>query len=198
MGIPRALLTTSCIHALELEALMLNIQPGDEEIVPSFTFVSTVNAFVLWGAKPVFADILPDTLNLKEEVLGDLTTERTKAILPVHYTGVGCEMDPILQKTAHSLNLVIIEENAHGPFGKNRARGLGTFGVMAPQSFHEPKNISCGEGGELLAFIPYFSGWFAVFVMVVAPFMLLAVIGLVLASRKYQIELQSTPAVALG
>ncbi len=149
MGVGRALLTTSCTHALELSALLLDIQPGDEVIVPSFTFVSTVNAFVLRGAKPVFADIRPDTLNLDEEILSGLITEKTKAILPVHYAGVGCEMDSIL-KTAHSHNISVVEDNAHGLFAKYRGRGLGTFGVMATQSFHETKNISCGEGGALL------------------------------------------------
>lgn len=149
MGVSRALLTTSCTHALELSALLLEIQPGDEVIVPSFTFVSTVNAFVLRGAKPVFADIRPDTLNLNEETLTGLITDKTKAILPVHYAGVGCEMDSIL-KTAHSHNIPIVEDNAHGLFAKYRGRGLGTFGVMATQSFHETKNISCGEGGALL------------------------------------------------
>jgi len=149
MGVSRALLTTSCTHALELSALLLDIQPGDEVIVPSFTFVSTVNAFVLRGAKPVFADIRPDTLNLNEEALSGLITDKTKAILPVHYSGVGCEMDSIL-KTALSHNIPVIEDNAHGLFGKYRGRGLGTFGAMATQSFHETKNISCGEGGALL------------------------------------------------
>lgn len=149
MGVGKALLTTSCTHALELSALLLEIKPGDEVIVPSFTFVSTVNAFVLRGAKPVFADIRPDTLNLDEEILSGLITKKTKAILPVHYAGVGCEMDSIL-KTAHSHNIPVVEDNAHGLFAKYRGRGLGTFGVMATQSFHETKNISCGEGGALL------------------------------------------------
>ena len=149
MGVSRALLTTSCTHALELSALLLDIQPGDEVIVPSFTFVSTVNAFVLRGARPVFADIRPDTLNLNEETISGLITDKTKAILPVHYAGVGCEMDSIL-KTAHSHNIPVVEDNAHGLFGKYRGRGLGTFGIMATQSFHETKNISCGEGGALL------------------------------------------------
>jgi len=149
MRVAKALLTTSCTHALELSALLLDIQPGDEVIVPSFTFVSTVNAFVLRGAKPVFADIRPDTLNLNEETLERLITLKTKAILTVHYAGVGCEMDAITQ-TAHSHSVPIVEDNAHGLFAKYRGRGLGTFGVMATQSFHETKNISCGEGGALL------------------------------------------------
>jgi dTDP-4-amino-4,6-dideoxygalactose transaminase len=148
-GAVKALLTTSCTHALELAALLLDLQPGDEVIVPSFTFVSTVNAFVLRGAKPIFADIHPDTLNLDETLLEGLISERTKAIVPVHYAGVGCEMDGI-QKNARSHNMAIIEDNAHGLFGEYRGRGLGTFGAMASQSFHETKNISCGEGGALL------------------------------------------------
>jgi len=143
------LLTTSCTHALELSALLLDLQPGDEVIVPSFTFVSTVNAFVLRGARPVFADIRPDTLNLDEQKLEGLITKKTKAIYVVHYAGVGCEMDAI-QNIAHSHKIPIIEDNAHGLFAKYRGRGLGTFGVMATQSFHETKNISCGEGGALL------------------------------------------------
>jgi dTDP-4-amino-4,6-dideoxygalactose transaminase len=148
-GAVKALLTTSCTHALELSALLLDLRAGDEVIVPSFTFVSTVNAFVLRGAKPVFSDIRPDTLNMDETLLEGLVTERTKAIVPVHYAGVGCEMDVIL-KTAHSLNITVIEDNAHGLFGEYRGRGLGSFGAMASQSFHETKNISCGEGGALL------------------------------------------------
>lgn len=149
IGVKKALLTTSCTHALELSALLLNLQKGDEVIVPSFTFVSTVNAFVLRGATPVFADIRADTLNIDEEKLEELITKKTKAIYLVHYAGVGCEMDAI-QKIAHRYNLPIIEDNAHGLFGKYKGRRLGTFGVMATQSFHETKNISCGEGGALL------------------------------------------------
>jgi dTDP-4-amino-4,6-dideoxygalactose transaminase len=149
MGVARALLTTSCTHALELSALLLDLKPGDEVIVPSFTFVSTVNAFVLRGATPVFIDIRPDTLNLNEALLEKKITQKTKAIYAVHYAGVGCEMDSIL-KIAHSHDLPIIEDNAHGLFGKYRGRELGTFGVMATQSFHETKNISSGEGGALL------------------------------------------------
>lgn len=149
IGVKKTLLTTSCTHALELSALLLNLQKGDEVIVPSFTFVSTVNAFVLRGATPVFADIRADTLNIDEEKLEELITKKTKAIYLVHYAGVGCEMDAI-QKIAHRYNLPIIEDNAHGLFGKYKGRRLGTFGVMATQSFHETKNISCGEGGALL------------------------------------------------
>jgi dTDP-4-amino-4,6-dideoxygalactose transaminase len=132
-----------------MAALLLDIQPGDEVIVPSFTFVSTVNAFVLRGAKPVFIDIRPDTLNLNEHLLEGLITERTRAILPVHYAGVGCEMEPIL-RIASAHNVPVVEDNAHGLFGKYRGRYLGTFGALATQSFHETKNITCGEGGALL------------------------------------------------
>jgi dTDP-4-amino-4,6-dideoxygalactose transaminase len=149
MGLPKALLTTSCTHALEMAALLLNIQPGDEVIVPSFTFVSTVNAFVLRGAKPVFADIRPDTLNLDETRLAELVTPRTKAVVPVHYAGVGCEMDAI-GTIANRFHLAVVEDNAHGLFGKYQGRYLGTFGCLATQSFHDTKNFVCGEGGALL------------------------------------------------
>lgn len=149
LGVPRALLTTSCTHALEMSAILLDIQPGDEVIVPSFTFVSTVNAFVLRGAKPVFCDIRPDTLNMNEAILPDLITPRTKAIVPVHYGGVGCEMDNITA-LAMTHGIAIVEDNAHGLFGRYRGKNLGTFGCMATQSFHETKNIHCGEGGALL------------------------------------------------
>jgi dTDP-4-amino-4,6-dideoxygalactose transaminase len=148
-GVPKALLTTSCTHALELSALLLDIKPGDEVIIPSFTFVSTVNAFVLRGAKPVFIDIRPDTLNMDENKLEVLITPKTLAVVPVHYAGVGCEMDAILD-IAHRHNIIVIEDNAHGLAGKYKNKNLGTFGVMATQSFHETKNISCGEGGSLL------------------------------------------------
>ena len=149
LGVPKVLLTTSCTHALEMFAILLGIQPGDEVILPSFTFVSTVNAFVLRGAKPVFADIRPDTLNLDEKQLEAKVTSRTKAIVPVHYAGVGCEMDAILE-IAHSSNVAVVEDNAHGLFGRYKGRYLGTFGVLAAQSFHETKNFTCGEGGALL------------------------------------------------
>jgi len=148
-GAPKALLTTSCTHALEMAALLLEIKPGDEVIVPSFTFVSTVNAFVLRGATPVFADIRPDTLNLDEQKLSSLITPRTKAVVPVHYAGVGCEMDEILL-LASSANFAVVEDNAHALTGKYRGRNLGTFGALATQSFHETKNVTCGEGGALL------------------------------------------------
>ncbi|MHC1784044.1 MAG: dTDP-4-amino-4,6-dideoxygalactose transaminase [Anaerolineaceae bacterium] len=145
----RVLLTTSCTHALEMSALLLDIQPGDEFILPSFTFVSTVNAFVLRGAKPVFIDIRPDTLNMDETLLEGLITSRTKAIIPVHYAGVGCEMEAIMA-VANKHNIPVVEDNAHGIFGKYKGKPLGTFGVMATQSFHETKNITCGEGGALV------------------------------------------------
>jgi dTDP-4-amino-4,6-dideoxygalactose transaminase len=153
LDVPKALLTTSCTHALEMAALLLDIQPGDEVIIPSFTFVSTVNAFVLRGAHPVFADIRPDTLNLDESRLEQLITSRTKAIVVVHYAGVGCEMDTILDIAARH-GLAVVEDNAHGLFGKYKGRYLGTFGCMATQSFHETKNFSCGEGGALLINAP--------------------------------------------
>ncbi len=149
IGAPKALLTTSCTHALEMSALLLGLQPGDEVIVPSFTFVSTVNAFVLRGAKPVFIDIRPDTLNLDEKLLEGMITPKTKAIYVVHYAGVGCEMDEILA-IARRHHIPVIEDNAHGLFGKYKGRMLGSFGEMATQSFHETKNISCGEGGALI------------------------------------------------
>jgi dTDP-4-amino-4,6-dideoxygalactose transaminase len=149
LGVPRVQLTTSCTHALEMAALLLDIQPGDEVIVPSFTFVSTVNAFVLRGAKPIFCDIRPDTLNLDESRLQWLITPKTRAIVPVHYAGVGCEMDEIAE-IASQHRLAVIEDNAHGLFGRYRGRMLGSLGGMATQSFHETKNFSCGEGGALL------------------------------------------------
>jgi dTDP-4-amino-4,6-dideoxygalactose transaminase len=149
LGVPHALLTTSCTDALEMAALLLDLQPGDEVIVPSFTFVTSVNAFVLHGARPVFADIRRDTLNLDEAQLERLITPRTRAVVPVHYAGVGCEMDAI-GRIAKQHGLTVIEDNAHGLFGKYRGRFLGTFGALATQSFHETKNITCGEGGALL------------------------------------------------
>ena len=149
LGVPKVLLTTSCTHALEMFAFLLDIQPGDEVIIPSFTFVSTVNAFVLRRAKPVFADVRPDTLNLDESRLETLITPRTKAVVPVHYAGVGCEMDTILE-IANRRGIQVVEDNAHGLFGKYKGKYLGTFGTLAAQSFHETKNFSCGEGGALL------------------------------------------------
>ncbi len=149
LGVPEVLLTTSCTHALEMSALLLDIQPGDEVIVPSFTFVTSVNAFVLRGARPVFIDIRPDTLNMDERLLEDLITPRTKAIIPVHYAGVGCEMDAICE-IAERHGIPIIEDNAHGLFATYKGKNLGTFGALAALSFHETKNFICGEGGALL------------------------------------------------
>jgi len=146
---PRALLTTSCTHALEMAAILLDIKPGDEVIVPAFTFVSTINAFVLRGAKPVFCDIRSDTLNMDEKLLPGLITGRTKVIVPVHYAGVGCEMDVIIPLAA-SRGVRVVEDNAHGLSGRYRGKMLGTFGALATQSFHETKNLHCGEGGALL------------------------------------------------
>ncbi len=149
LGVKKALLTTSCTHALEMSAILLDIKSGDEVIIPDFTFVSTVNAFVLRGAKPVFLDVRPDTLNLDESKLEAAITPRTKTIVPVHYAGVGCEMDSIMD-IANRHNIAVVEDNAHGLFGKYKGKYLGTFGAMATQSFHETKNFSCGEGGALL------------------------------------------------
>lgn len=149
LSVPKVLLTTSCTHALEMAALLLEIQPGDEVILPSFTFVSTANAFVLRGARPVFIDIQPDTLNLDSARLEALITPQTRAVVPVHYAGVGCELDAI-QQICIPRGVEIIEDNAHGLFGKYQGRNLGTFGSLATQSFHETKNITCGEGGALL------------------------------------------------
>lgn len=149
LGVQKVLLTTSCTHALEMAAMLLDIQPGDEVIIPSFTFVSTVNAFVLRGAIPAFIDIRLDTLNFDERQLEDKITTKTKAIVVVHYAGVGCEMDTI-NAIAEKHNLRVVEDNAHGLFGKYKEQNLGTFGALATQSFHETKNISCGEGGALL------------------------------------------------
>lgn len=149
LGTTKALLTTSCTHALEMTALLLDFQQGDEVIVPSFTFVSSINAFVLRGAKPVFADVRPDTLNLDETKLEALITEKTKAIVVVHYAGVACEMDTIME-IANRYNIPVVEDNAHALFAKYKGKYLGTFGALATQSFHETKNFTCGEGGALL------------------------------------------------
>jgi dTDP-4-amino-4,6-dideoxygalactose transaminase len=149
VGVRRALLTTSCTHALEMSALLLDVGPGDEVIVPAFTFVSTVNAFALRGAKPVFCDVRSDTMNLDERKLEALVTPRTKAVVPVHYAGVGCEMDAI-GAIAAAHQVAVVEDNAHGLYGTYRGRQLGTFGALATQSFHETKNFTCGEGGALL------------------------------------------------
>ncbi|MFL6499458.1 MAG: dTDP-4-amino-4,6-dideoxygalactose transaminase [Candidatus Udaeobacter sp.] len=149
LGLQKALLTTSCTHALEMAALLLNLEPGDEVIVPAFTFPSALNAFVLRGAKPVFVDVRADTLNIDETQIDHSITERTKAIFLVHYAGVGCEMDtvmPIMRRRG----IAVVEDNAHGLYGKYRGQYLGTFGELATLSFHETKNFSCGEGGALL------------------------------------------------
>jgi len=149
LGVPKVFLTPSGTHALEMTALLLTMKPGDEVIFPSFAFVSTVNAFVLHGAHPVFIDIRPDTLNMDEAHLERLITPRTRAVVPVHYAGVGCELDPILE-VAGRHGVMVIEDNAHGLFGKYKDRYLGTFGCLSILSFHETKNLTCGEGGSLI------------------------------------------------
>jgi dTDP-4-amino-4,6-dideoxygalactose transaminase len=149
LGVAKALLTTSCTAALEMSALLLDIKAGDEVIVPSFTFVSSINAYVLRGAKPVFADIRSDTLNIDESGLESLITPRTKAIIVVHYAGVACEMDEIMA-IADRHRIAVVEDNAHGLFARYKGRYLGTFGRLATLSFHETKNFTCGEGGALL------------------------------------------------
>jgi dTDP-4-amino-4,6-dideoxygalactose transaminase len=148
-GSPKALLTTSCTHALEMSALLLDLREGDEVIVPPFTFVSTVNAVVLRGARPVFVDIRPDTLNIDDRAIEAAITPRTRAILLVHYAGVACEMDRIMA-IAGRHGLTVIEDNAHGLFGTYKGQQLGTFGAFATLSFHDTKNLSCGEGGALM------------------------------------------------
>ena len=148
-GAEAALLTSSCTHALEMAALLLDLEEGDEVVMPSFTFVSTANAFALRGAKPVFADVRSDTLNLDERSLESKITTRTRAVVVVHYAGVGCDMDAI-GTIADEAGLSIIEDNAHGLLGSYKGKRLGTFGVMATQSFHETKNLTCGKGGALL------------------------------------------------
>lgn len=149
LGVSKALLTTSCTHALEIAAILLDLKPGDEVIAPSFTFVSTVNAFALHGATIRFADVTPDTLNIDPDHVKRLITKRTRAIVPVHYAGVACDMNR-LDQLAQQHNLVIIEDAAHAFMGKSHGRPLGTFGSLAALSFHETKNFSCGEGGALL------------------------------------------------
>jgi dTDP-4-amino-4,6-dideoxygalactose transaminase len=149
LGVPKVLLTTSCTHALEMAALLLGAGPGDEVVMPSYTFVSTANAFVLRGARPVFVDIRPDTLNLDEAKLESCLSRSTRAILPVHYAGVGCEMNEV-SAIADGAGVAVVEDAAHGLFGRYRGRYLGTFGEMAAVSFHETKNFASGEGGALL------------------------------------------------
>ena len=148
-GTKEALLTTSCTAALEMAALLCNIEIGDEVIMPSYTFVSTANAFVLRGAKIVFVDIRPDTMNIDENLIEDAITERTKAIVPVHYAGVGCEMDTILE-IAHHHEIKVVEDAAQGVHSTYKGRALGTLGDFGCYSFHETKNYTMGEGGALL------------------------------------------------
>lgn len=147
--IPKALLTTSCTHALEMAAILADIKPGDEVIAPSFAFVSTVNAFVLRGAKIVFVDIRPDTLNINEDLIEEAITENTRAIIPVHYAGVSCDMDKIID-VAKRYNLFVIEDAAQGVMAKYKGRALGTIGDFGCFSFHETKNYTMGEGGAIL------------------------------------------------
>lgn len=149
LGVPKALLTTSCTHALEMAAMLLDCGPDDEVILPSFTFVSTANAFVLRGARIVFSDVRRDTLNLDESRLEALITPRTKAVVLVHYAGVSCEMNSICT-IAQRHGVRLIEDNAHGLFARYKGKYTGTFGTLATQSFHETKNVTCGEGGALL------------------------------------------------
>jgi len=149
LGCPRALLTHSCTAALEMAALLLDLEPGDEVIMPSFTFVSTANAFVLRGARPVFVDIRPDTLDMDESLIEAAITDRTRAIVPVHYGGVACDMDAIMD-IASRHHLVVVEDAAQGFLARYRGRPLGSIGHMAALSFHETKNVISGEGGALL------------------------------------------------
>ena len=148
-GIPKVLLTTSCTHATEMAALLCDIQPGDEVIMPSYTFVSTADAFVLRGATVVFVDIRPDTMNIDEGLIEDAITERTKAIVPVHYAGVACEMDTIMD-IAQRHDLKVVEDAAQGVMSTYKGKSLGTIGDYGCYSFHETKNYSMGEGGALL------------------------------------------------
>lgn len=148
-GAAKCLLTTSCTHATEMAAFLADIKEGDEVILPSYTFVSTANAFVLRGAKAVFVDIRPDTMNIDEKLIEDAITERTRAIAPVHYAGVGCEMDEIMD-IAKRHNLAVIEDAAQGIMAAYKGKALGTFGEFGCFSFHETKNFSMGEGGALL------------------------------------------------
>lgn len=148
-GTTKCLLTTSCTHATELAALLADIQEGDEVIMPAFTFVSTADAFVLRGAKVVFVDIRPDTLNIDENLIEDAVTEKTRAIVPVHYAGVSCEMDKIMD-IARRHHLMVIEDAAQGIMSTYKGQALGTIGDFGCFSFHETKNYSMGEGGALL------------------------------------------------
>ncbi|MCH5339986.1 MAG: dTDP-4-amino-4,6-dideoxygalactose transaminase [Acetatifactor sp.] len=148
-GTAKCLLTTSCTHATEMAALLSDIKPGDEVIMPAYTFVSTADAFVLRGATPVFVDIRPDTMNLDEKLIEAAITEKTRAIVPVHYAGVACEMDTIMDIAARH-NLVVIEDAAQGIMSSYKGKALGTIGDFGCFSFHETKNYSMGEGGALL------------------------------------------------
>lgn len=148
-GIAKALLTTSCTHATELAAILCNIKPGDEVIMPSYTFVSTADAFVLRGAKIVFVDIRPDTMNIDEKLIENAISDRTVAIAPVHYAGVSCEMDSIMA-IADKYNLKVVEDAAQGVMAKYKGKHLGTIGDYGCYSFHETKNYSMGEGGAIL------------------------------------------------
>ena len=148
-GAAKVLLTTSCTHALEMAAILAGLGPGDEVVCPAFTFVSSVNAFALRGARPTFVDIRPDTLNIDERLVEAAITPRTRALMAVHYAGVGCEM-PALMAVAARHGLHVIEDNAHGLFGAYEGRALGSFGATSTLSFHETKNLTCGEGGALV------------------------------------------------
>ena len=148
-GATRALLTTSCTQALEMAAILADIEPGDEVILPSFTFVSTANAFVMRGARLVFVDIRPDTMNIDEKLIEDAITDKTKAIVPVHYAGVSCEMDTIMD-IARRHNLTVVEDAAQGVMSTYKGRALGSMGDFGCFSFHETKNYSMGEGGAIL------------------------------------------------
>lgn len=148
-GTRKCLLTTSCTHATELAALLADIKPGDEVIMPAYTFVSTADAFVLRGAVPVFVDIRPDTMNIDETLIEAAVTEKTKAIVPVHYAGVSCEMDKI-SEIAEKYHLMVIEDAAQGMMASYKGKALGTIGDFGCYSFHETKNYSMGEGGALL------------------------------------------------
>ena len=149
LNVQKSMLTTSCTHALDMTALLLDIQPGDEVIIPSFTFVSTANAFILRGAIPIFADIRSDTLNIDEQKIESLITKKTKVIVVVHYGGIGCEMETIMD-LANKYNIDVVEDNAHGFLGKYGGHYLGSFGTFSTLSFHETKNFTCGEGGSLV------------------------------------------------
>lgn len=148
-GIRKALLTTSCTHATEMAAILCDIKPGDEVIMPSYTFVSTADAFVLRGAKAVFVDVRPDTMNIDENLIEDAITDKTRAIAPVHYAGVSCDMDKIMD-IAKRHNLLVVEDAAQGIMSEYKGKALGTFGDYGCFSFHETKNFSMGEGGAIL------------------------------------------------